>query len=235
MICPRCNSDKTVKNGRIHNGKPKFKCKVCSRQLVEYPQNRPILDSTKPIIDKLLLERISLAGICRAMGVSEKWLYHYKAVKYANMPSQLAVKPKKTGKLTVQMDELWSFVNHKNNKQWVWVAVDAKTKEMVGLHIGDRSQASAKALWDSLPPVYRQGAVCYTDFWEAYQGILPSKRHRAVHKNTGKTNLIERLNGTLRPRISRLVRSSLSFSKNLTNHIEAIWYFAHHYNTGSST
>ena len=165
MICPRCHSDKTVKNGRIHNGKPKFKCKVCSRQLVEYPQNRPILDSTKPIIDKLLLlERISLAGICRAMGVSEKWLYHYKAVKYANMPSQLAVKPKKKGKLTVQMDELWSFVNHKNNKQWVWVAVDAKTKEMVGLHIGDRSQASAKALWDSLPPVYRQGAVCYTDF-----------------------------------------------------------------------
>ena len=68
MICPRCHSDKTVKNGRIHNGKPKFKCKVCSRQLVEYPQNRPILDSTKPIIDKLLLERISLAGICRAMG-----------------------------------------------------------------------------------------------------------------------------------------------------------------------
>lgn len=95
MICPRCHSDKTVKNGRIHNGKPKFKCKVCSRQFVEEPQNRPILDATKQIIDKLLLERISLAGICRALGVSEKWLYHYKAVKYANMPSQLAVTSKK--------------------------------------------------------------------------------------------------------------------------------------------
>ena len=141
----------------------------------------------------------------------------------------------KKGKLTVQIDELWSVVNHKNNKPWVWRAIDAKTREIIGSHWGDRSQASAKALWDSLPPVYRQCAVCYTDFWEAYQGILPSKRHRAVHKNTGKTNLIERLNGTLRPRISRLVRSSLSFSKNLTNHIEAIWYFAHHYNTGLST
>ena len=95
MVCPRCHSDKTVKNGRIHNGKPKFKCKVCNRQLVEDPQNRPILDSTQQIIDKLLLERISLAGICRARGVSEKWLYPYQAVKYANMPSQLAVKPKK--------------------------------------------------------------------------------------------------------------------------------------------
>jgi insertion element IS1 protein InsB len=132
------------------------------------------------------------------------------------------------------MDELWSFVNHKNNKQWVWIAIDAKTREMVGLHVGDRSQTSAKALWGSLPPVYRQGAVCYPDFWEAYQGILPSKRHRAVPKKTGKTNLIERLNGTLRQRISRLVRSSLSFSKNLTNPLGAIRYFAPHYNASLS-
>jgi insertion element IS1 protein InsB len=132
------------------------------------------------------------------------------------------------------MDELWSVVNHKNNKQWVWIAIDAKTREIVGLHVGDRSQTSAKALWSSLPPVYRQGAICYTDFWEAYQGILPSKRHCAVDKKTGKTNLIERLNGTLRQRISRLVRSRLSFSPNLTNHIGAIWYFAHHYNASLS-
>ena len=96
--------------------------------------------------------------------------------------------------------------------------------------MGDRSQTSATALWNSLPPVYRQGAVGYTDFWEAYQAILPSKRHRAVHKNTGPTNLIERLNGTLRQRISRLVPKSLSFSKSLTNHIGALWYFAHYYN-----
>ena len=95
MICPRCGSDKIVKNGRIHNGKPKFKCNSCGRQFIENPQNQPILDSTKQIIDKLLLERISLAGICRTMGVSEKWLSNYKAIKYANMPNQLPVKPKK--------------------------------------------------------------------------------------------------------------------------------------------
>ena len=120
VICPRCSSDKIVKNGRIHNGKPKFKCNSCSRQFVKNPQNQPILESIKQIIDKLLLERISLAGICRTMGVSEKWLSNYKAIKYANMPNQLPVKSKKPGKLTVQMDELWSFVNRKDNKQWVW-------------------------------------------------------------------------------------------------------------------
>ncbi len=35
---------------------------------------------------------------------------------------------------------------------------------------------------------------------------------------------------TLRQRVSRLVRKTLSFSKKLENHIGAIWNFIHHYN-----
>jgi insertion element IS1 protein InsB len=125
---------------------------------------------------------------------------------------------------------LWSFVDHKGNKQWVWLAIDAKTREIVGVHIGNRSEAGATALWQSLPPVYRQCAICYTDFWAAYAAVFPSQRHRAVGKQSGLTNRIERFNCTLRQRISRLVRKTLSFSKKVDNHIGAIWYFIHHYN-----
>ncbi|MGF1575240.1 MAG: IS1 family transposase, partial [Cyanophyceae cyanobacterium] len=46
----------------------------------------------------------------------------------------------------------------------------------------------------------------------------------------GQTSLIERLNNTLRQRIGRLVRKSLSFSKKLENHIGMIFNFLHHYN-----
>lgn len=93
-----------------------------------------------------------------------------------------------------------------------------------------RSSQSAKQLWQSLPPVYRQCAICYTDFWEAYEQILPSKRHKAVGKDSGKTSYIERFNNTLRQRVGCLVCKTLSFSKILDNHIGAIWYFVHHYN-----
>ncbi|MDA0867595.1 MAG: IS1 family transposase [Cyanobacteria bacterium] len=41
--------------------------------------------------------------------------------------------PKAKGKLTSQMDELWSFVDHKGNQQWVWLAMDADTREMIGM------------------------------------------------------------------------------------------------------
>ncbi len=102
-----------------------------------------------------------------------------------------------------------------------------------------RSSQSAKQLWQSLPPVYRragdsessgQCAIFYTDFWSADEQILPSKRHKAVGKDSGKTSYIERFNNTLRQRVGRLVRKTLSFSKILDNHIGAIWYFVHHYN-----
>ncbi len=108
--------------------------------------------------------------------------------------------------------------------------MDAKTREIVGVYIGDRSEQAARELWNSLPPVYRQCAVAYTDFWAAYETVFPKKRHQAVGKKTGKTSYIERFNNTLRQTVSRLVRKTLSFSKSLENHIGAIWHFVHYYN-----
>lgn len=197
---------------------------------MENPTRQPIDDPTRNLIDKLLLERLALAAIARVTGVSERWLQMYVNQKYYQTPQQVQVTQKKTGRLTVQLDEMWSFVGSKDNKEWIWLAIDADTREIVGVYVGDRSRQSAKELWQSLPPVYRQCAICYTDFWEAYEQVLPSKRHRAVGKETGKTNYIERFNNTLRQRVGRLVRKTLSFSKKLSNHIGAIWYFVHHYN-----
>ena len=118
----------------------------------------------------------------------------------------------------------------KDNKQWIWLAKDSNTGEIVSVYVGSRDREGAKGLWNSLPGVYRQCGVCYTDFWSAYETIIPSKRHRAVGKETGQTNHIENFNNIMRQRISRLVRKTLSFSKKIENHIGAIWNFIHYYN-----
>jgi IS1 family transposase len=96
----------------------------------------------------------------------------------------------------LQCDELWSFVDNKRNKQWIWLGLDVDTREIVGVYIGARDEAAAQQLWASLPPVYRQCAVAYTDFWAAYAAVFPSKRHQAVGKETGLTSYIERFNNT---------------------------------------
>lgn len=55
-------------------------------------------------------------------------------------------------------------------------------------------------------------------------------RERAVGKETELTSDIERFNHTLRQRVSRLVRKTLSVSKDMNNHIAAIWNLIHHSN-----
>lgn len=230
LTCPTCGSHDISKNGLTRRGKQNYKCRDCNRQFVEDPQWKPKDKDTQSLVDLLLLEKIPLAGIGRATGVSSSWLQDYVNACYEAVPQEVKVLPKAKGKLKVQMDELWSFVDHKGNKQWVWLALDANTREVVGCHIGARSRESARALWQSLPGVYRQCATVYTDFWEAYETVIPEKRHRAVGKESGLTNYIERFNNTLRQRVSRLVRKTLSFSKKLENHVGAIWNFIHEYN-----
>lgn len=229
MNCPKCDSQDTIKNGSIHNGKPKFMCNDCGRQFVENPTKKIISQETWDLVDKLLLEKIPIAGISRVTGISEPWLQEYINNKYDNIDRKVDV-VKEKGPLTIQCDEMWSFVGNKGNKKWIWLAIDVDTKQIVGVFVGSRDREGAQGLWDSLPAVYRQCAVCYTDFWSAYNEIFPSKRHKAVGKESGKTCYIERFNCTMRQRISRLVRKTLSFSKKIDNHIGAIWNFVHHYN-----
>lgn len=120
-------------------------------------------------------------------------------------------------------------MGNKGNNQWVWLALDVETRLIIGCFVGTRDEAGARGLWQSLPAVYRQGAVWYTDFWRAYNAVLPGKRHKRVNKGRGKPNYVERFTNTRRQRCSRLVRKALSFSKKVVNHIGAIWYFIHDY------
>ena len=100
-ICPSCDSEKIIKYGKIHNEKQRFKCKNCGRQFVENPENKIIPDSLKDIIDNLLLEKIPLAGIARAVKVSETWLQQYVNKKYEKTPKVVNVTHKPKGKMII--------------------------------------------------------------------------------------------------------------------------------------
>ncbi len=78
--------------------------------------------------------------------------------------------------------------------------------------------------------VYREQATFHTDQYDTYHGVIPADRHKAITKKARKTNHIECFNNTLRQRVSRLVRETLSFSKKLAHHIGAIKYFICYYN-----
>ena len=124
----------------------------------------------------------------------------------------------------------FAHLTKKTEKQWIWLAMNKKTREIIGCYIRDRSAESAQGLLDSIPSFYLDNPCFYPDFWTAYQAVLSNYRHEAVGKKTGLTHYIERFNNTLGQRVSRLGRKTLSFSKKLENLKAAIWVFIHYDN-----
>ena len=70
----------------------------------------------------------------------------------------------------------------KANKQWVWIAMDAKTRQIIAFHVGDRSHTSAEHLWAKIPQAYRHHATFYTDQYVVYEKVIPAAQHKAISK-----------------------------------------------------
>ena len=129
----------------------------------------------------------------------------------------------------LELDELWSFVLKKSEKRWIWIALSRRTRQIVAYVVGDRSEKTCRKLWERIPAAYRE-CHSYSDFWEAYQQVFPEETHQAVGKESGQTNHVERWNNTLRQRLARFVRKTLSFSKSDYFHNLVLKLFIYRYN-----
>jgi hypothetical protein len=135
-------------------GEQNYKCEICGRAFVLVTKNHGITEEQRVLIERLLLERISLRGICRAVGVGLRWLLHFMVARFAAAPVHLYIRPTAGIQrvilqcLEIEVAELWSYVGKKWNPQWVWIAMDTD-------HVGDRSRQSAHALWGKCPTGYQ--------------------------------------------------------------------------------
>ena len=152
-----------------------------------------------------------------------------KKAKTLTALSETLIEPDKPTKVELELDEMWSFVYKKDQKRWVWLALCKETKQVVSAVIGGRGKATCRQLWNGIPTNYKQG-TCYTDFWDAYKAIIPDEQHCAVNKQSGLTAHIERFNNTIRQRLARFVRKTLSFSKSDHMHLICLHLFLHRYN-----
>jgi hypothetical protein len=65
--------------------------------------------------------------------------------------------------------------------------MDATTRQIIALHVGDRSHESAQALWAAIPAVYQAQAMFHTDPYDVYKGVIPAERHKAIPKKARPT------------------------------------------------
>jgi IS1 family transposase/transposase-like protein len=209
--CHQCGSTNLVKNGKNRLGQAQYRCNDCRTHRVLEPRRKnKEADKTKAL--KACLERCSLRGVARIFQIGRDTLTDWIQEHFEQLPSLpetlLPSKPDDT----LELDEAWSFVAKKADKRWIWTAMCRRTRQIVACVIGDRSEDTCQKLWDAIPKNYRQ-AYCYSDFWQAYQNVIPAEQHSAVGKETGETAHMERWYNTLRQWVGRMTRKTLSFSK----------------------
>lgn len=155
LSCPKCESTAVKKNGHIHNGKQNHRCLVCGRQFVVNPQQKIIPDLTKGEIRQALLERVSLEGVCRIFSVSMPWLLNFIQEIISELPDDLNVILSTENEdfevAVIELDEQWSYVGNKKNKQWLWLAFHSASRQVLAMHVGKRDRRSAEVLLSKLP------------------------------------------------------------------------------------
>ena len=226
--CRKCGSLDLVKNGRDYKGDQKYHCKTCGRYGTLNAQ-RGYAEAIRQQVKRALLERVSWRAIQRLWGVARPTLALWIAQGVDQLPAWEATLAEAQLEDVLELDELWSFVLKKANQRWVWVALCRRTRQIVAYFIGDRSETSCLQLWRRIPLAYTR-CHSFSDFWETYQRIFATDRHQSVGKDSGQTAHIERWFNTLRQRLARFVRKTLSFSKSDKFHEAVFRLFVHHYN-----
>jgi IS1 family transposase/transposase-like protein len=228
QVCRSCGSSDMVKNGTNRCGSQQYHCKTCGCYRVLTPKER-YSPQTKQTILRLVLERVSLRGLQRVFGVWRSTILRWLRAWVRQLPrlSQTLL-PVQPGDV-LELDECWCYVQQHFFDRWLWTAMCRRTRQIVAYAIGDRTQATCRKLWHRLPHGYRDCPLI-TDGWESYQLVLPPQQHVIHLGGRGQTNHQERWYNTLRQRLGRYTRYTLSFSKDDTAHQLVVHAFIIHYN-----
>ena len=127
-ICPKCQSDKVIKNGST-NGNPKWKCKKCSYQFSKDTlKGKP--KELKRMALQMYMEGLGFRAIERILGVSNvavlKWVRG--AAKQIHEIHKDQTQKKKVE--TMELDEMWHYISKKNKSAGFGLLMIEKEKDL---------------------------------------------------------------------------------------------------------
>ena len=137
--------------------------------------------------------------------------------KVATWPSLRQTLPPAEADDVLEVDEAWRFVRKRVTTRWLWTVRLRRTRHMIACVLGDHRERTCRRLWKRIPRAFRQCAgrdVAWQRLYrQAAAAVFPKDTQRGVGKETGHTAHQERWYNTLRQRVGRAVRKTLSFSK----------------------
>jgi len=153
--------------------------------------------------------------ICKIEDQSEKLKNINKINNLEIQDTEIKLKEK-----NAVVDEMWSFVEKKEQQRWLWHAIDQVSGKVLGYVFGERTDECFLKLQELLKPF---GITkFFSDDWGAYNRWLTPEQHVVGKKFT---QMIERKHLTFRTRIKRLARKTICYSKSIFMHDTVIGLF----------
>jgi insertion element IS1 protein InsB len=112
--------------------------------------------------------------------------------------------------MELELDEIWSFVQTKFDKCWIWLVICRTTKLILGFVTGARGYKTGKQLYHKIQCHTNNQTTYYTDYWESYEKFLPLNQHI---QSKAQTYTIEGYNSNFRDDLQRLTRRTKAYSK----------------------
>lgn len=108
MKCRKCNSENYIKSGN-HLGRQRYKCKECGFQYTKEESNQ------KPSCEKamavtLYIFGLSFRSIGKILNISHQSILNW----VRDFGLKTFEKPKPSGAVVVELDEMWHFIKKKN-------------------------------------------------------------------------------------------------------------------------
>jgi len=113
----------------------------------------------------------------------------------------------------IEMDEMWHYIQNKDDKCWVWLCICKVTKLIFGFVTGSRGYKTGKLLYQkllSISGLITAFTIFYTDWWESYTRFIPPHQH---YQGKDQTYTMEGYNSNFRDDLQRFTRKTKAYSK----------------------
>jgi transposase-like protein len=143
--CKRCNSTNFIQNGRVR-GNQRFKCKDCGYNFIEGDKR----EKTRPEAKALALLmygscKASYGMIARLFKVSRTSVLNWIRIMGKNLPEPEF----ETDVKEIQMDEMWHYINKKNENYGSgepWIVLETEPSDgLLAIVMLKRSVSSMKS------------------------------------------------------------------------------------------
>ena len=195
-----------MKNGKNRSGIQRYLCKDCNCSFQKDYHYISCTVSDKSVIS-LVKESCGIRSIARLLNISPSTVIRRikKIASRLQRPYSIL-----KGKI-YEVDELFTYVRHKNNRICIAYSYEPKTGYVLDISVGRRTKTNLGQVIETL--VLSEAKTIYTDGLDIYQKLIPESIHK-IHRRG--TNHIERQNLTLRTHLKRLNRRTICYSKSIT-------------------